>query len=79
MAGVSQRFPWLANLVDNPQSYKSDYSSAWQSYFLCFRYIAGAVDLGIQQIQTAKMLVRYPDTAYEAHGNYGVNINSLYL
>jgi hypothetical protein len=28
--------------------------------------------LGTNQVQTAKMLVRYPDTAYEAHGNYAV-------
>lgn len=28
--------------------------------------------LGIDQVQTAPMLVRYPDTAYAAHGNYGV-------
>ena len=27
---------------------------------------------GTNQVQTAPMLVRYPDTAYEAHGNYGV-------
>ncbi|MBW4622086.1 MAG: DUF3370 domain-containing protein [Cyanosarcina radialis HA8281-LM2] len=31
--------------------------------------------LGTGQIQTAKMLVRYPDTAYEAHGNYGIEYN----
>jgi len=28
--------------------------------------------LGTEQVQTAPMLVRYPDTAYQAHGNYGV-------
>ncbi len=28
--------------------------------------------LGTHQIQSAAMLVRYPDTAYKAHGNYGV-------
>ncbi|MFM7576914.1 MAG: DUF3370 family protein, partial [Microcystaceae cyanobacterium] len=28
--------------------------------------------LGTGQKQSAKMLERYPDTAYEAHGNYGV-------
>lgn len=27
---------------------------------------------GTEQVQTAPMLVRYPDTAYQAHGNYGV-------
>lgn len=29
--------------------------------------------LGTQQVQSARMLVRYPDTAYQAHGNYGVH------
>lgn len=28
--------------------------------------------LGTSQIQSAPMLVNYPDTAYESHGNYGV-------
>jgi hypothetical protein len=28
--------------------------------------------LGTNQIQSAPMLVRYPDTAYLAHGNYGI-------
>jgi hypothetical protein len=28
--------------------------------------------LGTEQNQSASMLVRYPDTAYQAHGNYGV-------
>lgn len=28
--------------------------------------------LGTEQVQSAPMLVRYPDTAYQAHGNYGV-------
>jgi len=31
--------------------------------------------LGTGQDQSAKLLVRYPGTAYEAHGNYGVEYN----
>ena len=31
--------------------------------------------LGTEQNQTAKMEVRYPDTAYQAHGNYGIEYN----
>lgn len=27
---------------------------------------------GTNQVQSAPMVVRYPDTAYEAHGNYGI-------
>jgi len=33
--------------------------------------LSGAT-LGTEQVQSAPMLVRYPDTAYEAHGNYAV-------
>jgi len=28
--------------------------------------------LGTGQVQSAEMLARYPDTAYQAHGNYGI-------
>jgi hypothetical protein len=31
--------------------------------------------LGTDQVQSGSMLVRYPDTAYQAHGNYGVEYN----
>jgi hypothetical protein len=30
------------------------------------------VTLGTGQVQSAPMLARYPDTAYRAHGNYGI-------
>ena len=31
--------------------------------------------MGTGQNQSAKLLVRYPGTAYEAHGNYGIEYN----
>ena len=31
--------------------------------------------MGTAQVQTAPLKVRYPDTAYSAHGNYGVQYN----
>lgn len=40
-----------------------------------FSYVLSSVDrgtLGTGQVQSAPMLVRYPDTAYQAHGNYGI-------
>jgi hypothetical protein len=43
-----------------------------------FSYVISTVDrntLGTGQVQSAEMLVRYPDTAYRAHGNYGVHYN----
>lgn len=39
-----------------------------------FCYVLSTVDrktLGTNQIQSAPLLVRYPDSAYQAHGNYG--------
>jgi hypothetical protein len=33
--------------------------------------VAGGT-MGTDQVQSAPMVVRYPDTAYEAHGNYGI-------
>jgi Protein of unknown function (DUF3370) len=41
-------------------------------------YVISSVDrntFGTGQVQSAPMLVRYPDTAYRAHGNYGVLYN----
>jgi hypothetical protein len=40
-----------------------------------FSYVVSSVDrgtLGTGQIQSAPMLARYSDTAYAAHGNYGI-------
>ncbi|MBE9053193.1 DUF3370 domain-containing protein [Nostocales cyanobacterium LEGE 11386] len=74
VAGVSQGSQWQAKLVDNPQV---NYLTIPQPG----KGISYALDtlrsgrLGTEQIQTAKMLVRYADTAYEAHGNYGVEYN----
>ena len=31
--------------------------------------------LGTRQVQSAPLLVRYQDTAYQAHGNYGISYN----
>ena len=33
--------------------------------------------MGTEQVQTAAMAVRYPDTAYQAHGNYGIEYDLL--
>ncbi len=62
---------WQAKLVDNPQTkYLTIPQRGKAISYGLDTLLSGR--LGTQQIQTAKMLVRYPDTAYEAHGNYGV-------
>jgi hypothetical protein len=73
VAGVSIGSRWSASLTD-PGSIN-----------LALPAPGGAVSYGIStlhlgrlgtgQNQSAKMAVRYPDTAYEAHGNYGIEYN----
>lgn len=73
VAGVSIGSRWSASLTD-PGSIN-----------LALPAPGGAVSYGIStlhvgrmgtgQNQSAKMAVRYPDTAYESHGNYGVEYN----
>jgi hypothetical protein len=75
VAGVQQGSGWEAELVDRdaknlaiPQTGKA-ISAAIST-------LRGGT-LGTQQVQAGKMLARYPDTAYEAHGNYGVHYNLI--
>jgi len=70
VAGVSIGSQWQANVTDNP---KVDYLTIPQpgkafSYGLSTLYRG---TFGTTQIQSARLAVRYPDTAYQANGNYG--------
>jgi hypothetical protein len=72
VAGVSQGSQWQAQLTDNPKSQNLTIPKRDQA----FSYGLSTVErgnLGTGQIQSAPMLVRYPDTAYLAHGNYAVH------
>jgi hypothetical protein len=71
VAGVAQGSEWKALLTDNPKSLHLTIPNPGQA----FSYALSALHrgtLGTNQIQSAPMLVRYPDTAYRAHGNYTV-------
>ncbi|RCJ25161.1 hypothetical protein A6770_27865 [Nostoc minutum NIES-26] len=70
VAGVSQGSQWQATLVDNSKA-TITIPQRGKGISYTLDTLRGG-QLGTEQIQTAKMLVRYPDTAYEAHGNYGV-------
>jgi Protein of unknown function (DUF3370) len=74
VAGVSQGSQWQANLVDNLKAQSLTIPERGKGISYPLVTLRGG-RLGTEQIQTAKMLVRYPDTAYEAHGNYGVEYN----
>jgi hypothetical protein len=79
VAGVSSGSSWQATLTDagigdNPVA--ADEASLTIappgeafSYGISLLYNGR---MGTDQVQSAPMLVRYPDTAYQAHGNYGV-------
>ncbi|MDI9638339.1 DUF3370 domain-containing protein [Oscillatoria amoena NRMC-F 0135] len=74
VAGVAEGSKWLAKLTDNERSDRLTIPQSGRA----FAYGLSTLHqgrLGTEQIQSAKMLVRYPDTAYYAHGNYGVEYN----
>jgi hypothetical protein len=71
VAGVAQGSEWKALLVDRPQAKYLTIPQPGQAFSYALSTVPGG-SLGTNQIQSAPMLVRYPDTAYRAHGNYGI-------
>lgn len=71
VAGVAQGSQWEAKLTDRSQV---DFLTIPDRGKI-ISYGISTLDrgtLGTEQIQSAPMLARYPDTAYKAHGNYGI-------
>ncbi len=71
VAGVASGSGWRAFLVDHPQARYLTIPQPGQALSYALSTVHGG-SLGTGQIQSANMLVRYPDTAYRAHGNYGI-------
>ncbi|MEM7727040.1 MAG: DUF3370 domain-containing protein [Cyanobacteria bacterium P01_A01_bin.45] len=71
VAGVSQGSVWKASLTDSPQTKYLTIPNPGQALSYGISTLHRGT-LGTNQIQTAPMLRRYSDTAYYAHGNYGV-------
>ena len=69
VAGVQAGSSWRANLVDAGKRTLSIPSPGRSIAYGISTLRAGR--LGTQQSQSAPLVVRYPDTAYESHGNYG--------
>jgi hypothetical protein len=74
VAGVQQGSKWRSLLVDRSGTKDFTIPQPGQAVSYALNTLRGG-RLGTSQVQTAPMLVRYPDTAYEAHGNYGVEYN----
>ncbi|MBE9183097.1 DUF3370 domain-containing protein [Oculatella sp. LEGE 06141] len=71
VAGVAQGSQWVARLTDGARAEQLTLPDRGQR----ISYVINTVDrntFGTGQVQSAPMLKRYPDTAYRAHGNYGV-------
>jgi hypothetical protein len=72
VAGVAQGSQWRALLVDRPQAKYLTIPQPGQAFSYAISTVPGG-RLGTGQVQSAPMLARYPDTAYRAHGNYGIH------
>jgi hypothetical protein len=73
VAGVAQGSLWEAELTDSDGD-RFTIPEPGEA----ISYAISTVDrhtLGTGQIQSAPMLARYSDTAYRAHGNYGIRYN----
>jgi hypothetical protein len=71
VAGVAQGSQWRAKLVERPHALYLNIPAPGQAFSYGLSTLPGG-RLGTGQSQSARMLVRYSDTAYFAHGNYGV-------
>lgn len=69
VAGVSSGSVWQARLTNSPRYLTIPPVGQAIAYGLST--LEGGT-FGTHQVQSAPLIVRYPDTAYKAHGNYGV-------
>jgi hypothetical protein len=73
VAGVAEGTRWQAQLTD-PDATTLTIPEPGQTFSYGLSTLVNG-RLGTDQVQSARMLVRYPDTAYQAHGNYGIEYN----
>jgi hypothetical protein len=74
VAGVALGSRWRSRLVDHSGNSNLTIPERGKAFSYGINTLP-AGQLGTNQTQSAKMLVRYPDTAYMAHGNYGIEYN----
>ncbi|MBM0743509.1 DUF3370 domain-containing protein [Phormidium sp. CLA17] len=81
VAGVAKGSRWIAQVVDppgiqlnNPATWSLTIPPAGQAFSYGLSTLLRGT-LGTGQNQTARMVARYPDTAYQAHGNYAIEYN----
>jgi hypothetical protein len=72
VAGVAQGSEWRTEVVDSSGGEDLSIPKPGKAFSYPISTVTMAT-FGTGQVQSAPMLVRYPDTAYRAHGNYGVH------
>lgn len=76
VAGISVGSEWIARLTDEPEATHLSIPERGKAFSYPLSTVTTGTH-GTKQIQSAPMLARYPDTAYRAHGNYGVHYNLI--
>lgn len=71
VAGVAIGSRWQGQVTDSPTTTELTIPEPGNAFSYGLSTLARG-RLGSGQSQTAQLRVRYPDTAYEAHGNYGI-------
>ena len=74
VAGIQMGSQWFGRLTDSDKSEDLSIPKRGESYSYGLSLLQYGT-MGTGQVQTAPIKVRYPDTAYSAHGNYGVQYN----
>ncbi|MBA2749097.1 MAG: DUF3370 domain-containing protein [Tatlockia sp.] len=74
VAGIAQGSQSTAQIVDRPNLPYLTIPRSRQAFSYGLSTLPLG-NLGTNQVQSAPLLARYPDTAYSAHGNYGIQYN----
>ncbi|MBD2187056.1 DUF3370 domain-containing protein [Pseudanabaena mucicola] len=74
VAGIQIGSQWFGHLTDRDRNDELNIPKSGESYSYGLSLLQYGT-MGTGQVQTAPLVVRYPDTAYSAHGNYGVQYN----
>lgn len=72
VSGISRGSQWHAQVTDKPRSKRLSIPEPGEAFSYGLSTLPRGT-FGTGQVQSAPMLARYPDTAYMAHGNYGVH------
>jgi hypothetical protein len=74
VSGISRGSQWHARITDKPRGKRLNIPDPGEAFSYGLSTLPRGT-FGTGQVQSAPMLARYPDTAYMAHGNYGVHYN----